>query len=50
MAVVTLGMVVLALAVGFVIGFAVYCIMNVSIWLTGLVWNGIGGTLNVPWF
>lgn len=49
-ATVTIGMVVLALAVGFVIGLAVYCAMNVSVWLTGLLWNGMGGTLGVPWF
>lgn len=49
-ATVTIGMVALALAVGFVIGFAVYCVMNLSIWLTSLLWNGVGGTLGVPWF
>ena len=44
------GMVLLALAVGFVIGFAVFCVMNLSTWLTTLVWDGVGGTLSVPWF
>lgn len=50
MATVTIGMVVLALAVGFVIGFAVFCVMNLSTWLTELLWNGAGRSLNVPWF
>ncbi|MBQ9042275.1 MAG: chloride channel protein [Eggerthellaceae bacterium] len=49
-ATITIGMVVLALAVGFVIGFAVYCVMNLSTWLTDLLWKGAGGALAVPWF
>ncbi len=49
-ATVTISMVVLALAVGFVIGFAVFCVMNLSTWLTSLLWDGAGGALNVPWF
>ncbi|HAM15178.1 MAG TPA: chloride channel protein [Eggerthellaceae bacterium] len=49
-ATVTVGMVLLALAVGFVIGFAVFCVMNLSTWLTELLWNGVGGAANVPWF
>ena len=49
-AAVTIGMVLLALATGFVVGFAVYCAMNASIGLTGLLWNGVGGALGVPWF
>ena len=49
-ATVTIGMVLLALATGFVIGFAIYCVMNASIWLTGLLWNGVGGALDASWF
>ncbi len=49
-ATVTIGMVALALAVGFVVGFAVFCVMNLSTWLTELLWNGAGGALNVPVF
>ncbi len=49
-ATITIGLVVLALAVGFVIGFAVYCVMNLSTWLTDLLWKGAGGALAVPWF
>lgn len=47
---VTVSMVLLALVVGFVIGFAVFCIMNVATLLTSLLWNGVGGALSVPWF
>lgn len=46
----SIGFVALALAVGFVIGFAVFTVMNVSIWLTSLIWNGLGGSVNVVWF
>jgi len=49
-ATVTIGMVTLALATGFIIGFAVFCVMNLSIWLTGLLWDGAGGSLDVAWF
>lgn len=49
-ATVTIGMVLLALATGFVIGFAVFCIMNLSTWLTALLWHGAGDALGVPWF
>lgn len=47
---VTIGMVTLALVVGFAIGAAVFGVMNLSTWLTKLVWNGVGGALNVAWF
>lgn len=47
---VSIGFVVLALAVGFVIGFAVFAVMNISIWLTSLIWDGLGGAVNVSWF
>ncbi len=47
---VTIGMVLLALAVGFVIGFAVFCLMNLSTWLTALLWKGAGGALGAAWF
>ena len=46
----TIGMVVLALAVGFVIGFAVFLAMNLSTWLTSLLWNGATGDTPTPWF
>ena len=49
-ATVTLSMVLLSLAVGFVIGFAVYCVMNLSTWLTALLWNGATGSMPTPWF
>lgn len=49
-ATVTIGMVLLALAVGFVIGLAVFAVMNLSTWLTGLLWNRVGGAVGVPWF
>jgi len=49
-ATVTIGMVLLALAVGFVIGFAVYFLMNLSTFLTKLVWNGATGNLPTPWY
>ncbi|MBR0405085.1 MAG: chloride channel protein [Eggerthellaceae bacterium] len=44
------GMVALALAVGFVVGLVVFLLLNASGWLTSLVWDGLGGTLGVPWF
>ena len=43
-------MVALALALGFVIGLAVFAVMNLSIWLTELIWNGTGTTPRFPWF
>ena len=46
----TIGMVVLALAVGFVIGFAVFLVMNLSTWFTSLLWNGATGNTPTPWF
>ena len=46
----TIGMVVLALAVGFVIGFAVLLVMNLSTWLKSLLWNGATGDAPTPWF
>lgn len=50
MATVSIGMILLALVVGFVIGFAVYLVMNLSTWLTELLWHGVGGALNIVWF
>ena len=47
---VTIGMVLLALVVGFIIGFAVFCVMNLSVWLTALLWNGATGAMPTPWF
>lgn len=49
-ATVSIGMVVLALVVGFVIGFLVYLVMNLSIWLTSILWDGLGGRVNVAFF
>ena len=49
-ATVTIGMVILALVAGFVIGLAVFCVMNLSIWLTALIWNGAAGDFITPWF
>ena len=49
-ATVRIGMVALALAVGFVIGLAVFCVMNLSTWLTGVLWNGATGDMPTVWF
>ena len=49
-ATVTIGMVALALATGFIVGFLVFSLMNVSTWLTSLLWDGLGGACDVPWF
>lgn len=48
-ATVSIGMVVLALLSGFIIGFAVYLIMNLSILLTSLVWGNTNGAFSEPW-
>ena len=45
-----LDFVLLALAMGFVIGFAVFLVMNLSTWLTQLLWNTVGGALGLWWF
>ena len=50
MATVTIAMVLLALAVGFVVGFLVFLVMNLSTWLTALLWDGVGSSLGVTWF
>lgn len=42
-AVVSAGMVALALAVGFAIGVAVFALVNLSGWLTTLLWEDVGG-------
>ncbi len=48
---VTGGMVVLALAVGFVLGIAVVLAMRLSARLTNLVWNGyLDGVVQLAWF
>lgn len=49
-ATVTTAMVALALATGFAIGFAVFCVMNLSTWLTSVLWNGAGAAIGVAWF
>lgn len=46
----TMGFVLLALACGFVIGLAVFALMNLSTWLTSLLWDGAGGALGMLWF
>ena len=48
-ATVGIGFVVLALATGFVIGFAVFAVMDLSILLTSLLWDGAGGSAGA-WF
>ncbi len=45
-----IGMVSLALVLGFIIGLAVFAVMNLSIWLTEAIWNGAETTPRVPWF
>lgn len=45
-----IGMVALALAAGFIIGFAVLLVMNLSSWLTALLWDGASGQMPTPWF
>ena len=45
-----IGMVALALATGIIIGFAVLLVMNLSSWLTALLWNGASGQMPTPWF
>ena len=48
---VTSAMVLLALSVGFVVGFLVFLVMNLSTWLTGLIWNGyLDGSVGLAWF
>ena len=49
-ATVTVGMVALALGVGFIVGLAVFGLMNLSTWLTNLIWNGGRSVADVPWF
>ena len=45
-----IGMVLLALAVGFAIGFLVFLLMSLVNWLTTLLW-GVGGEVaGVPWY
>lgn len=43
-------MVLLALFTGFVIGFVVYLLMNLSTWLTKLIWVGVGERFGIPGF
>lgn len=43
-------MVVLAMCVGFAVGFAVFALVNASGWLTSALWEGAGGAFDVPWF
>lgn len=43
-------MVVLALLAGFVVGFVVYLLMNLSGWLTTLIWVGVGQRFHIPAF
>ena len=47
---VTVGMVVLAVAVGFVIGFLVFLVMNLSTWLTARLWEGYLGNAAPAFF
>ena len=45
-----IGMVLLALAVGFTIGFLVFLVMSLATWLTALLWETGGEAAGVPWF
>ncbi|MBR3157556.1 MAG: chloride channel protein [Atopobiaceae bacterium] len=45
-----MAMVLLALIVGFAIGFVVFLLMNLSGWLTKLLWEGVGEHLSIPAF
>lgn len=48
---VTGGMMLLALVFGFVVGFLVFLVMNLSAWLTDLLWGGyLSGSLDVGLF
>ncbi len=53
-ATVTIGMVILALVVGFVIGAAVWTVLTLSNFLISLLWSGVGGmhdgVLGIAWF
>ena len=49
-AAVTFAFVLLALVTGFVIGFAVYLVMNLSTWLTQLLWRPLGSMTLYPLF
>lgn len=44
------GMVLLALAFGFVVGFLVHLVLDASAWLTSLVWDRLGTAAGVFWF
>ena len=46
----TIGFVLFSTALGFVIGFAVFCLMNLSTWLTSLVWDRVGAAVGVSWY
>lgn len=43
-------MVVLALLTGFAVGLVTYLLMNLSGWLTALVWKGVGERFDIPVF
>lgn len=45
-----LGIVALALTAGFLVGLSVYAIMRASTWLTGLLWDDVGGAVRSAWF
>ncbi|MDO4798088.1 MAG: chloride channel protein [Coriobacteriales bacterium] len=49
-ALIALGLAVLSILVGFVIGISVYAVMNLSTWLTDLLWMDVGGALGIPVF
>lgn len=49
-ALMALAMVLLSVAVGFAIGFAVFLVMNLSTWLTDMLWVGVGARLGLWWF
>ncbi|MGI6220821.1 MAG: chloride channel protein [Coriobacteriales bacterium] len=49
-ATVTFAFIVLALAIGFAIGFIVFAIMNLSVWVTSLIWGSFESGTAVWWY
>jgi len=49
-ATIAIGYVLFAIVMGFIIGLAVFCLVNLSTWLTMLVWDGVGGAVGAGWF
>ncbi len=49
-ALIAMSLVTLSIVVGFVIGLSVYAVMNLSTWLTNLLWHDVSGALGIPAF